>query len=305
MKKLLILLTLFAGLLSLDARADASSQLVKYLPRNSFLIAGADFTELQNNEVYLSMEQNNQIWSYDGGTDGVGEYVKLLNLDTRKDIQSFAFSKYLNNYGGSGKVHIFSLKRDLTKELSANASNSYLAVALYRISPDRDMYAVMLTPTTIAVGGLNEVKMAVDVLRLKVPSMLENATLTSLYGKIPARAAIWGVSIPLSRRKAADADAKQTTNSIISGFQNYYFYGTPTKAATRTQFFGQTEDEKQAALISSFMIGTLLVTKLRADETLGEMLDQVDVQHEGNSVHVTMVITKEMVDAYYKGKLGF
>jgi hypothetical protein len=147
--------------------------------------------------------------------------------------------------------------------------------------------------------------MAVDVMRSKVPSLKENASLSALNGKIPAEAAIWGMSIPLSRRKAADANAKQNTNAVISGFQSYYFYGTPTKTATRTHFFGQTEDEKQAAFISSFMIGTLLVSKLRADEALGEMLDQIDVQHNGNNVHVTMIITKEMVDAYYKGKLGF
>src|SRR5262249_42059593 len=159
---------------------------------------------------------------------------------------------------------------------------------LYRISPDRDMYAVMLNPTTLAVGNLNEAKMAVDVMKAKLPSMRENAEIAALYGKIPASAAIWGVAVPLSRRKAAEANAKQSTNSIISGFQNYYFFGTPTKTDTKAQFFGTTEDEKQAAFVSSFMIGTLMVTKLRADEQLGEALDQVDVQHSGNSVHVTM-----------------
>jgi hypothetical protein len=304
MKRFLIFLGLCIYFAS-HANALTRDPLIQYLPRDSFLIAGADFDQLQNNEVYLSMEKNHQIWSYDEGSNGIGEYVKLLNLDTQKDIQAFAFSKYLNNYGGSGKVHIFNLKRNLAKTLSANPSTPYLQSALYRLSPDRDMYAVLLTPSTIAFGNLNETKMAVDVMKSKVTSVKENPTLAALYAKIPADAPIWGVSVPLSRRKAADANAKQTTNTIISGFQSYYFYGMPTKTAARTQFFGQTEDEKQASFISSFMIGTLLVTKLRADQTLGEMLDQVDVQHNGNNVHVTMLITKEMVDAYYKGKLGF
>jgi hypothetical protein len=304
MKRILIFLVL-CTFLSVNTNALTHDPLMQYLPRNSFLIAGADFERLQNNEVYLSMERNHQLWSYDEGSDGIGEYVKLLNLDTQKDIQSFAFAKYLNNYGGSGKVHVFNLKRNLTKTLSTNPSTPYLQSDLYRLTPDRDMYAVLLTPSTIAVGNLNETKMAVDVMRAKVPSVKENATLSELYGKIPADAPIWGVSVPLGRRKAADANAKQSTNTIISGFQSYYFFGMPTKTAARTQFFGQTEDEKQASFISSFMIGTLLVTKLRADPALGEMLGQVDVQHTGNNVHVTMLITKEMVDAYYKGKLGF
>jgi hypothetical protein len=301
-KQLLLLVFLFALTLNLSALTNDS--LVKYMPRESFLVAGADFSELQNNDVYLSMERNHQIWSYDEGEDSVGEYLKALNLET-KDIESFAFSKYLNPYGGSGKLYVLSLTRDISKEVSKSSPTLYLEVPLYRISQDRDMYAVLLKPSIVAVGNLNEAKMAVDVMRQKIGSAPQNPMLASLYTKIPAQAAIWGFSLPLSRRKAADANAKQSTNSIISGFQSYYFYGIPTKTSARTQFFGQTSDEKQAALISSVMIGTLLVTKLRADDTIGEMLDQVDVRHDGNNVHVTMVITKEMVDAYYKGKLGF
>jgi hypothetical protein len=284
---------------------EASESLIRYLPRDSFVVAGADFGRWQNNDVYQTLEKNNQIWSYDEGEDGVAEYLKLLKLDTKKDIDSFAFSKYVNSYGGSGKLYLFNLTRDISRDLATYPSTPYLQIPLYRISSDRDMYAVALKPFMIAVGNLNEAKMAVDVMKEKVPSVPQNAILSTLYTKIPAQAGVWGVSLPLSRRKAADAHAKQSTNSMISGFQSYYFYGIPTKTDARTQFFGQTADEKQASFISSFMIGTLLVTKLKADDTLGEALDQVDVQHEGNNVHVTMVITKELVNAYYKGKLGF
>lgn len=285
--------------------ADAKSeQLVKYLPRNSHLVAGADFAQLQENEVYRSMERNGQIWSYDD-KKGISEYIDLLKLDTRSDIHSFAFSKYVNNYGGSGKVHIFHMKRDWTAELKAYPANNYLGASLHRLLPDRDMYAVLLTPVMMAVGNLNEVKMAVDVANGKVPAMQQNANLASLYNKIPAESGVWAAAIPLSRRKAADTNAKQSTNAIISGFQSYYFYGIPTKAATRTQFYGQTEDDKQAAFMSSFMIGTLLVTKFRVEQPLAEMLDQIDIRHNGNTVQVNMLVTKEMVNAYFNGKLGF
>jgi len=301
MKKCLI----FIGIVcAIAISAHASESLIKYLPRDSFLIAGADFARWQDNDVYQALERNHQIWSYDEGEDSVAEYIRLLKLDTKKDIDSFAFSKYVNSYGGSGKVYLLNLTRDISQELKQYSSTPYLQMQLYRISPDRDMYAVVIKPAMVAVGNLNEAKMAVDVAREKVPSVPQNATLSTLYTKIPTQAGVWGVSLPLTRRKAADANAKQSTNSMISGFQSYYFYGIPTKTDARTQFFGQTTDEKQASFISSFMIGTLLVVKLKADDTLGEALDQVDVQHTGNNVHVTMVITKEIVDAYYKGKLG-
>jgi hypothetical protein len=197
------------------------------------------------------------------------------------------------------------MKQDWTSRLNSYPSSPYLETSLHRLTPDRDMHAVLITPVTLAVGNLNEVKMAVDVARRKVPAMRENSNLASLYDKIPAESGVWAVAIPLSRRKAADTNAKQSTNAMISGFQSYYFYGVPTKAATRTQFYGQTEDDKQAAVMSSFMIGTLLVTKFRVDQPLAEMLDQIDIRQNGNTVHITMMVTKEMVDAYFNGKLGF
>ena len=305
MKKVIIPLILLAVLFLISEPVEAKSeQLIQYLPRNSHLVAGADFAVLQQNEVYQSMERNGQIWSYDD-KKGISEYIELLKLNTKTDIHSFAFSKYVNNYGASGKVHIFHMKQDWTSRLKSYPSSPYLGTSLHRLTPDRDMHAVLITPETLAVGNLNEVKMAIDVARKKVPAMRQNSNLASLYDKIPAESGVWAVAIPLSRRKAADTNAKQSTNAMISGFQSYYFYGIPTKAATRTQFYGQTEDAKQAAFMSSFMIGTLLVTKFRVDQPLAEMLDQIDIRQNGNTVHITMMVTKEMVDAYFNGKLGF
>jgi hypothetical protein len=299
-KVIFIILFLLAGALFAETR----EQLVRYLPRNSHLAGGADFLQMQENEVYQSMERNGQIWSYDD-KNGIIEYIRLLKLDTKKDLNAFAFSKYVNNYGGSGEVRVFLLKRDWSQDVAAFPATPYAGTSLYRISPEQDKYAVLLTANTIAVGNLNEVKMAVDVSAGKVPAIKENTNLAPLYAKIPAGSTVWAVAMPLSRRKAADANAKQSTNAMIGGFRTYYFYGIPTKTATRAQFYGQTEDEKQAAFMSSFMIGTLLVTKFRVEQPLAEMLDKIDVKHNGNTVNVTMVVTKEMVDAYFKGKLGF
>ncbi|MCI0412384.1 hypothetical protein L0222_06230 [bacterium] len=291
-------------LLAVALFAETRDQLVDYLPRNSHLVGGADFAQMQDNEVYQSMERNGQIWSYDD-KNGIVEYIKLLKLDTKKDIRAFAFSKYVNNYGGSGEVRVFLLSRDWSSDLEAFTATPYAGKSLYRISPEQDKYATLLTPNTIAAGNLNEVKMAVDVASGKVPALKANPNLAPLYAKIPVGSTVWAIAMPLSRRKAADANAKQSTNAIIGGFQTYYFYGIPTKTATRAQFYGQTQDEKQAAFMSSFMIGTLLVTKFRVEQPLAEMLDKIDVKHNGNTVQVSMLVTKEMVDAYFKGKLGF
>ena len=306
MKIARFLILIFAAGIILEAPSEATSlsQLVQYVPRNSHLVGGADFSQLQENEVYRSMEQNGQIWSYDD-KNGIVQYIQILKLDTKKDIHAFVFADYVNNYGGSGKVHIFQLKPGANKDLQQFTSTNYLEVPMHRLSTDRDMHAAMIAPQTLAVGNLNEVKMAIDVSKGKVPAMGQNQSLASLYNKIPAQSAIWAVAQPLSRRKAADAKAKQSTNAVISGFQSYYFYGVPTKTSTKTQFFGNAQDDKQAAFMSSFMIGTLLVTKFRVEQPLAEMLDQIDIQHQGNTVHVTMVVTKEMVDAYFQGKLGF
>ncbi len=306
MKKVIFALFIISFAVFLFSRtAQAKSeQLVKYLPRNSHLAGGADFTQLQENEVYRSMERNGQIWSYDD-KKGITQYIQLLKLDSKRDIHSFAFSNYVNNYGAGGKVHVFLLKRDWSNEMQSYPASQYLGISLYRLTPDHDMHAALITPVTLAVGNLNEVKMAVDVARDKVPAMQQNSSLAGLYSKIPVESGVWAVALPLSRRKAADANTKQNTNAMISGFQSYYFYGIPAKNSTRTQFYGQTKDDQQAAFMSSFMIGTLMVTKFRVEKPLAEMLDQIDIRHSGNTVHISMVVTKEMVDAYFNGKLGF
>jgi hypothetical protein len=307
MKRVFLSILIASVLLILSVPADANSrnQLVQYIPRNSHLVGGADFVQLQENEVYRSMERNGQIWSYDDGKKGIVEYIQILKLDTKKDIQSFAFANYVNNYGGSGRVHVFQLNPGWKENLQQYPSSSYLGISIHRLTTDRDMQAAMIGPSTLAVGNLNEVKMAIDVAKGKLPAMGQNQSLAALYSKIPEDSAIWAVAMPLPRRKAADSNAKQSTNAIISGFESYYFYGVPTRTSTRTQFFGNAPDDKQAAFMSSFMIGTLLVTKFRVEPPLAEMLDQINIKHQGKTVHVSMVVTKEMVDAYFQGKLGF
>jgi hypothetical protein len=175
---------------------------------------------------------------------------------------------------------------------------------LYRIDANADRYAVLLDTSTMAIGNLNEVKMAVDLQNGKLANMSRNTALNALFLKVPQQAAVWGVAVPLSRRAAASASAKQNTSPLLSGFQSYYFYGIPSKRNADAHFYGLTGDEKQASLINAFMIGTLTVAKLKADDSLAEMLDQVNIEHNGNSVHVSALVSKEMVDAYFKGKLG-
>ena len=166
------------------------------------------------------------------------------------------------------------------------------------------MYAALLNSTTLALGTLNEVKMGVDLSRAKVESMASNIELNSLFQKLPSDSAIWGVAVPLSRRQAAAVKAKQSTNAILSGLKSYHFYGIPTKTEVKSHFFGQTEDEKQATLLNGFLIGILTIAKMKVDEPIADMLDQVNLEHSGNTLHASAVITKQLVDAYLRGDLG-
>jgi hypothetical protein len=278
--------------------------LEKYVPQYSYIVIGADFVPLHDNEIFRSMEEKGQIWSYEDEDSEIGNYFRILKIDPKTDLSAFIYSKYLNSYGTGGKLHVFALARDVSRELKDKPGTPYLKFTLYRLDPAQEWYAVMLTPTTVGIGSLNEVKMAVDLEQGKVPNLARNATLSALLQKVPTQAAVWGLAMPLARREAAAANAKQSTNPLLAQFRSYYFYGIPTKRNATAHFYGQTADDKEASVVTAFMIGTLTVAKLRADENLADVLDQVNIEHSGNNVHVTAVVTKEMVDAYFKGKLG-
>lgn len=279
-------------------------QFIQFIPRSTIYLLGAHLEMLRDNAVYLTMDQRGKVWSYESGSE-VPEFLQALMLDPRKDVAAFSFARYINPYGNSGKLHLVAVTKDVSQKLKEFPSTPYLGFELYRVSMEKEMYAVPVGHGVLALGTLNEVKAAVDVGAGKLAAMEKNGILFSLYRKVPAQAAIWGLSTPLTRKRAAEVDAKQSTNALLGTFQNYYFYGVPTRTSARSHFYGQTVDENDAAVASSIMIGTLLFTKFKADGSLAEALDQVDVQKNGNTVHVTANITKEMVDAYYEGKLGF
>ncbi len=293
-----LLLIAFASLSEATPRG-----LEMYAPRYSFLVIGADFAQLRDNEIFTALERSGKIWS-DKNESEIAEYFEILKITPAKDIRSFIFSRYLNSYGSSGRLHVFELARDLSAALQAKPSTKYLEVRMYRLVPDEDMYAAMLTSTILALGSLNEVKMGVDLLRGKVESMGRNQELDLLFQELPPDSAIWGVAVPLSRRQAAAVKAKQSTNAILQGLKSYHFYGIPTKTQIKSHFYGHTEDEKQATLLNGFMIGLLTIAKLKVDEPVADMLDQVNLERNGNTLHASAVITKDLVDAYLRGELG-
>jgi len=298
--KRIVFLLLLAVVSFLEA---APGGLEMYAPRNSFLVIGADFGQLRDNAIFLELERNGKIWSNENDSE-IAEYFKILKINPAKDVRSFIFSRYLNSYGSSGRLHVFDLTRDVSGALQSKTSTKYLGVELYRLVPDADMYAAVLSSTTLALGTLNEVKMGVDLSRAKVERMASNVELNALFQKLPPDSAIWGVAIPLSRRQAAAVRAKQSTNAILQGLKSYHFYGIPTKTEVKSHFFGQTEDAKQATLLNGFMIGILTIAKMKVDEPIADMLDQVNLEHNGNTLHVSAVITKQLVDAYLRGELG-
>jgi len=280
----------------------ASRDLLRYLPKDSSLVVAADFSQLRGNQVFNSLESSGKIWSTEKESE-VAAWLKKLGISPEKDVASFAFSTYVNAYGSGGQLKIFETVRDVPAP--SMEAVKYLNHSLYRIDPDEDVYAVLLTPRTLALGDLNEAKSAIDLAGQKLAPVSQNAQMNSLLQKIPAQSPVWGAAIPLSRREAANTKTKQSTNAVLEAFQNYYFYGMPTKDAGTAQFFGQTTDASQAAFVNTFAIGTLTFAKMKAkDEKVADMLDQINVEQKGTTIHVSANVTKEMVDAYLRGELG-
>lgn len=300
MKKLIFSIIIFSTAHTAHA---ASREMVRYIPQNAQFVIGADFKSLRTCDLFNKLEKEGRIWSFDDRND-LMPLLKALKLDPA-DIQSSLFAKYLNSYGAKGEFHLFEITRDLTAYLESKPSAEYLGLKLYRLSPQEDLFATMLDSTTVAIGALNGVKMAVDVMQHKERAMKEGTFLNPLLEKVPLAAGVWGISRPFSRKEAASHGADQSTNTMLEAFQHYYFFGVPARATVRTHFVGLAKGEGEATFVRTFMIGMLTFAKFRTDsQEVADALDQINVEKSGNSVHVSAVVNNGMVNAYLKGELG-
>src|SRR5262245_39721590 len=134
---------LFIFLISPALLFASAKDLVKFIPADSFTVIGADFTPLRNNSIFASLEQSGKVWSNPKESD-LSSYFKILNVDPRKDVKTFLFSKYLNSYGSKGDLRIFEFNRDVS--LPKEGSVKYLNSELFRIDPDLDVYAAQVSP---------------------------------------------------------------------------------------------------------------------------------------------------------------
>lgn len=298
MKKLVVLF----AFVFLPLAGAGSRDLLKYVPQNSFFLTGADFDVLRSNEIFTSLEQSGKIWSKEKNSEI--PYFKQLNLSPEKDVRSFLFSRYLNAYGSKGELRVFTLNHDISGLLAAKSSAKYLGASLYRLDPDLDWFVVVLAPSTVVFGDLAEVKTAVDLSSGKLPSVSKNEELSRLLTSLPDQAAVWGAAMPLTRKQASDSNADQSTSAVLQAFRTYSFYGIPSKSEGNVHFIGETVSDKEATFADTFLIGLLTFAKIRAPEDIGEQLDNIQVDRKDRTIHVSGKITKEMVDAYFKGQLG-
>lgn len=280
-----------------------SRDLIKMTPSTAFSVMAADVAELRENDVFLSLEKNGQIWVFDESSH-MGKTLADLKIDPKKDLSAFLFARYINPYGSKGKVHLLELTRDLTPQLAGKEAPVYLNVKLYRLDPQGDLYAANVAPNTWAVGALTGVKTAVDVAKGRQDPLQKNVQLNTLFGKVPRQASFWGMAVPFSRREAAALGSEQSTNAMLEAFENYYFFGVPTKQNVASHFVGRAKSESEAAFVTTFMIGTLTFAKFKVEDNVAEMLDTVDVHREGLDIHVTGTVTSEIMDSYFKGDLG-
>ena len=281
----------------------ASREMVKYVPQNAQMLIGADFKSLRTCDLFNQLEKDGRVWSFDDRND-LTPYLKALNLKPT-DVQSSLFAKYLNSYGAKGEFHLFEISRDLDSYLQSKSPTPYLGSKLYRLNDEEDLFGTMIEPSIIAIGSLNGVKMAVDVMQHKEKALKEGTTLNPLLEKVPPAAGVWGISEPLSRQEAASKGADQSTNAMLEAFQHYYFFGVPARSTIKTHFVGIAKGESEATFVRTFMIGMLTFAKLKAeDQEVADALDQINVDRSGNNIHVSAVVNSGMVDAYLKGKLG-
>jgi hypothetical protein len=281
----------------------ASREMVKYVPLNAQMLIGADFKTLRTCDIFNQLEKEGRVWSFDKKND-LTPYLKALNLNPA-DIQSSLFTKYLNSYGNKGEFHLFEVSRDLNSYLESKSATPYLGSKLYRLKDDEDLFVTMIEPSVFAVGSFTGVKMAVDVMQHKEKTIKEGTTLNPLLEKVPPAAGVWGISQPLSRQEAATRGADQSTNAMLEAFHHYYFFGVPARDTIRTHFVGIAKGESEATFVRTFMIGMLTFAKLKAeDQQVTDALDQINIDRNGNSIHVSAVVNSSMVDAYLKGKLG-
>lgn len=297
MKKLLLVLAFFIPTFTFANARD----LVKYLPSDSFTVIGADFVPLRANSIFVSLEQNGKVWG-DPKESELSEYFRILHIQPQKDVKTFIFSKYLNSYGSKGDLRIFEFTRDVS--FPKDGAMKYLNSELYRIDPDLDIFAAIIGPKMVAFGTLNEAKLALDLGKGKSPSLAQNATLNSLLSKIPGTSAVWGLAVPLSQKQASAQKGEHRQSPVLEAFRNYYFYGIPTKDSVNADFYGEAVSEKEALFVNTFAIGILTYSKLRVDETVGEQLDQVNIEKDGTTIHASAVVTQLLVDSYLKGELG-
>jgi hypothetical protein len=300
MKKLIFVLAILG---CTQFAHSASREMVKYVPQNTLMLVGADFKSLRSCDIFNQLEKEGRVWSYNEKND-LTPYLKALNLNPT-DIQSSLFAKYLNSYGTKGEFHLFEISRDLNSYLESKSATPYLSSKLYRLKDDEDLFVTMIEPSIVAIGSLNGVKMAVDVMQHKEKTIKEGTTLNPMLEKVPPAAGVWGISQPLSRQEAATRGADQSTNAMLEAFHHYYFFGVPAPHTIRTHFVGMAKGESEATFVRTFMIGMLTFAKLKADdEQVVDALDQINIDRKGNNIHVSAVVNSSMVDAYLKGKLG-
>jgi hypothetical protein len=280
-----------------------SKDMLKYVPQNTFFVVGADFDVLRTSDVFVKLENEGRVWSFDK-RNNLMPYLQALTLKPA-DIQASVFSKYLNSYGAKGECHLFQITRDISGHLANKSSTPYLNFKIYRIQADEELYAAVLNPQTVALGSLNGVKMSVDVMQGKEKQLKDNQGTNGLIEKLPHTAGVWGISRPLSRKEAASRGTSQSTNTMLEAFENYYFYGVPSRTSVRAHFIGFAKSEGEATFVRTFMIGMVTFAKFRAsNDKVSDALDQIAVDRNGKNIHVTATVNQALVDAYLNGELG-
>ena len=86
----------------------ASKDLLKYVPQNTFFAIGADFDSLRTSDLFVKLENEGRIWSFDR-RNNLLPYLQALNFKTFRHSSKCVFKifEFLRYKGGMSFISSF------------------------------------------------------------------------------------------------------------------------------------------------------------------------------------------------------
>ncbi|HUA86237.1 MAG TPA: hypothetical protein VMB85_20415 [Bryobacteraceae bacterium] len=258
-------------------KVDAS--LEKLVPRDTILLAGAQWDSLLKTPLYQENFANRQIPQID-------EFAKRTGVDPRKDLSELLYAS--NGRGGvllgRGKFAIQGVPR-----------SAYKGFNFY--GDDRNA-VVLFSPAAAAAGDVDALHSLIDQ---RGKSSGPSAALAAQMKEIPAAAQFWaaysGGSIHLP---FDDASPLANLNKLIASVQTgtvYFDLREGLNGLARADCSSDQDAEQVAGAVRALIgIGRLSVPKNHPE--LAQVYDTLRVTQEARRVRLYVAVPQTMVDQF-------